>query len=123
MREEARADRECSWVVHLNTAFHVIEKELTGMGSLFRVNASPREIFRKAIINGAYAIIQVHNHPSGNMAPSNEDIDAFRTLTKAGKTLGIAVYDCLIIGATGYYSFLEAARRGEEPVLACLHCG
>jgi len=123
MREESQADRECSWVIHLNRAFYVIEKEFTGMGCLFSVNASPREIFKKAIINGAYAIIQVHNHPSGSLTPSNADIDAFRTLAKAGKILGIALHDCLIIGPTGYYSFSEAARRREEPVMACLNCG
>lgn len=123
MREEAQADRECSWVIHLNRAFYVIEKEFTGMGSLFSVNASPREIFKKAIINGAYAIIQVHNHPSGDLIPSNADIDAVKNLAKAGKILGIELYDCLIIGPTGYYSFLEATRRGEELVFACLHCG
>lgn len=110
MREEAKADRECSWVLHLNTQFCVIEKELVGIGVLDRVYCNPREIFRKAVVNCSKSIIHVHNHPSGSPIPSEEDIEVFQILTESGKLLGIEIVDCIIIGNNSHYSFFQARQ-------------
>lgn len=111
MKEEAKADRECFWVLHLNSRLKVIEKELVSMGSLNASLAHPREVFKKAIINGAAAIITVHNHPSGNLQPSEDDFENWARLTKAGKLLGIPVKDNLIISTKGYYSHTQATKK------------
>lgn len=105
MAEEAKADRECFWVIHLNTANRIIEKELVSMGTLNGSMVHPREVFKKAVINGALGIITVHNHPSGQIQPSKEDKILWERLEEAGKILGIKVLDHLIITPSGeYYS-------------------
>lgn len=104
MKAEAQADRECFWVLHLNTRLQIIEKELVHMGTLDASLVHPREVFRKAVINGAAKIITVHNHPSGNCEPSDEDRATWAKLKEAGKILAIEVADNLIISHSGYYS-------------------
>ncbi len=71
-----------------------------------------REIFQKALQKFATSIICVHNHPSGQIKPSDEDISFTRKLVDAGKTLGIPVLDHLIIGNDCYYSFADEGRMG-----------
>jgi len=105
MAEESKADRECFWVIHLNTQLKVIEKELVAMGTLDQTSISPREVFKKAIINSAAHIITVHNHPGGSNEPSQSDFYTWDKLTSAGELLGITVLDHLIITPNGsYYS-------------------
>jgi len=65
MQGEAKIDRECVWVLHLNSKLKLIEKELVSMGTIDTALVHPREIFKKAILNGSSTIIVVHNHPSG----------------------------------------------------------
>ena len=74
------------------------------MGSLNNTVVHPREVFKKAIINSAHAIVTVHNHPSGFMEPSLEDIKIWAQLVEAGKLLGIEVVDNIIISRYKYYS-------------------
>lgn len=105
MQAEAKADRECFWVLHLNTQNRIIEKELAHMGVLNSCQVHLRETFRKAVINSTRAIITVHNHPSGEIKPSPEDIKLWDRLRQAGKILGIEILDNLIITPRGsYYS-------------------
>lgn len=105
MSEEAMADRECFWILHLNAANRIIEKELVSVGTVNSSLVHPREVFKKAILNGATGIITVHNHPSGNSAPSREDKAMWERLDEAGKILGITVLDHLILAPGGkYYS-------------------
>jgi len=114
MTEEAKADRECLWVLHLDTGLKIIEKELVAVGILNASFIHPREVFKKAIINSAYSIITVHNHPSGNPAPSGEDSKIWDTLIKAGKLLQIPVTDNVIIGPGGkFYSDRESGVNGD----------
>ena len=61
MREEARADRECFWVLHLNSGNKIIEKELVSMGTVSSSLVHCREVFKKAILLGATSIITAHN--------------------------------------------------------------
>ena len=120
MAEEGKADRECFWVIHLNNSLKVIEKELAHMGTLTEAAVSCREIFRKAVINSTVHIITVHNHPSGNAEPSEEDKILWERLAKAGDILGITVSDNLIITPDGsYYSQanptngISTSKKGE----------
>jgi len=110
-KEEALADRECMWVLHINTAGEVIEKELCFMGTLDQSIVHPREIFKKAILNSAVSIVTVHNHPSGNLEPSEDDKKVWDRLVKAGELLGIDVRDNLIVSRFGYYSW-----KAHEPI-------
>jgi len=67
----------------------------------------PREVFKSAIKESANAVILVHNHPSGESDPSEEDIKITKVLFKSGELLNIKVLDHVIIGNDGYYSFNE----------------
>ncbi|MBI2850587.1 MAG: JAB domain-containing protein [Chloroflexi bacterium] len=108
--EEKSADRECLWVLHLNTQNQVIEKELVSMGTLNASCAHPREVFKKAILNSAASIITVHNHPSGSTGPSLNDFKLWKRLIEAGRIIGIEVLDNLTISQTSYYS--DRRERG-----------
>ena len=99
MKEEAKADRECFWVLHMNTKLQVIEKELVAMGTLEAAYIHPREVFRKAVINSTARIITVHNHPSGFTEPSPEDEKTWKKLVSAGEILGIDIADNIVIGS------------------------
>ena len=109
MTEEAKVDRECFWVIHLNTSHRIIEKELVAIGTVDSCHVHAREIFKKAILYGAVGIITVHNHPGGTAEPSKEDRALWKYLDKAGETLGIETLDHMIITPSdGYYSRVEA---------------
>jgi DNA repair protein RadC len=120
MSVEAKADRECFWVLHLSSNHRVIDKELVAIGTINSTLIHPREVFKKAIVSSAVTIITVHNHPSGNLAPSPEDEVLWKRLDRAGKLIGIATLDHLIVGpAGGYYSQRENSGRsfrfGSKP--------
>ena len=106
MTAEARIDRECVWVIHLNKKNEIIEKELVSMGTVDASIVHPREVFRKAIIAGSASIMIVHNHPSGDTTPSNADIEICLRLWEASKILSVPLLDFIIIG-DGHYSFLN----------------
>lgn len=91
----------------LSTKNHVIARAIISVGSLNASVVHPRELFREAISYSAAAVILVHNHPSGDPAPSQEDISLTRQLVDAGKLLAISVLDHVIIGDGKYVSFKE----------------
>ncbi len=91
-------------VLFLNTRNILIRDEVMAEGSIDQAPVYVREIVRRAIDLGAAAIIVVHNHPSGDPKPSKADIDITRLLADAGKKLGIALHDHLIIAAKGHVS-------------------
>jgi DNA repair protein RadC len=91
-------------VLHLNTRNMLIRDELMSEGSIDEAAVQVREVIRRAIDLGSAALILVHNHPSGDPAPSRADIDITRAIIEAGKRLGIAVHDHLIIGKGGHAS-------------------
>ena len=103
MEEEAKADREHFWVLHLNTKNMIIEKELVSIGTVNSSLVHPREVFKKAILNGSATIITVHNHPSGDTSPSRDDRAIWKRLDETGKIMGIQVLDHLIISPSGDY--------------------
>jgi DNA repair protein RadC len=95
-------------VLLLNTHHHVIRETVVTRGTLDASLVHAREVFRPAIVESAAAVVLVHNHPSGDPAPSAEDRVVTRQLAEAGRTLGIPVVDHVIVGDGCYVSFVEA---------------
>jgi len=91
-------------VLHMNSRNMLIRDELMGEGSIDEAAVYVREVIRRAIDLGSAAIILVHNHPSGDPAPSRADIDLTRRVAEAGKRLNIALHDHIIIGTEGHSS-------------------
>jgi DNA repair protein RadC len=94
--------------ISLNGANEVIEKRIVTVGLLDKSQVHPREVFADVIIDRAASIILAHNHPSGELKPSNSDLRIHEQLVEAGKILGIKILDHIIISKKGYYSFQEA---------------
>ncbi|MDL1960153.1 MAG: DNA repair protein RadC [Deltaproteobacteria bacterium] len=94
--------------ISLNGAHEVIEKRIVTIGLVDRSPVHPREVYADVISDRAAAVIFAHNHPSGDLKPSNSDLKIQEQLTEAGKILGIRVLDHLIVTKKGYYSFQEA---------------
>jgi DNA repair protein RadC len=99
--------QECFYCIYLNNKNQVLERKLLFMGTVNKSIVHPREVFKEAYLCGATAIICIHNHPSGNVIPSKEDLKLTNNLKEVGSLLGIKVLDHIIIGKQKYYSFLE----------------
>ncbi len=94
-------------VVCLNSANKIIRYEVISVGSLNSSIVHSREVFRVAIENNSANIILLHNHPSGNDRPSQEDIKVTKRLVEAGKVLEINVFDHIIIAGNKFTSFVD----------------
>ncbi len=99
--------QEHFYCVYLDNKKTIIADKLLYIGTVNYSVVHPREIFKQAYILSASAIICLHNHPSGDVIPSKEDIDLTNKLIKIGKLLGIDVIDHIIISSNNYYSFYE----------------
>jgi DNA repair protein RadC len=95
-------------VITLNGASEVINSRTITMGLLNHSLVHPREVFTDAITDRAAAIICAHNHPSGNLEPSSQDIEITRQLVNSGEILGIKVLDHVIISKNGITSLRES---------------
>jgi len=93
--------------LYLNTKNQVLHKKTIFIGSLNASIVHPREVFREALKRSAASIIAIHNHPSGDPAPSREDIEVTKRLVECGKMIGIDVLDHLIIGENKFVSLKE----------------
>lgn len=93
------------WILILNRANFLIATHLISKGGLTGTVADPKLIFKAALDNNAASIILAHNHPSGNLKPSGQDINITKKLVEAGKLLELPVVDHLIIANNCYYSF------------------
>jgi len=91
--------------ISLNGANEVIEKRIVTVGLLDKSQVHPREVFADVITDRAASVIFAHNHPSGELKPSNSDLKIHEQLTEAAKILGIKVLDHIIVTKRGYYSF------------------
>lgn len=94
-------------VIYLNIKNGIIAEEVVAQGTINSIIVGGREIFRKAVRLLAASIILIHNHPSGDTLPSQEDIVITRRLVEAGKLLDIAILDHVIIGKGKFESFKE----------------
>lgn len=96
-------------VFHINTKNKIIGHHLVSLGTLDATLAHPRDVFRVAIMNSAASIVAVHNHPSGEVTPSEADIKISRDLKRAGELLKIEFLDSIIVDneAENYFSLRE----------------
>ncbi len=92
----------------LDGANRLIDNAIVFVGTLDQSLIHPREIFAKAIEDRAASIILAHNHPSGNLEASRQDIEVTEKLKRAGELLGIEVLDHLIVTKHGFLSIREA---------------
>lgn len=95
------------WVLLLNSSNHLMRDIRISSGTLNSSLVHPRECFSDAIQERAAGVIFLHNHPSGNREPSQEDLSVTKQLVESGKILGIPVHDHIIIAGGGFTSFAE----------------
>ncbi len=94
-------------VLMLNIKNNLIRKSVISIGTISETLIHPREIFREAIKESAASIIIAHNHPSGDLKPSREDIETTKRLLKVSRLIGIPLLDHLILTSTSYCSMQE----------------
>lgn len=99
-------DRETLIVIGINTKSAINFISIASIGSLNATVATPREIFKTAIIRNCSRIILAHNHPSYDISPSQADIDFTNRIEKAGELVGIELLDHVIVSPTNHFSFL-----------------
>lgn len=103
----ADREQECFFTFSLNGASEIIAQEIISVGLLNKTLVHSREIFRQAIVHRAAKIIMAHNHPSGNVIPSVEDITITKKLVQVGDLLDIQVLDHIIFSSSDHFSFLN----------------
>lgn len=109
------ANKEHFYSLHLNSKNQLIREVLVSIGSLSTSVVHPREVFAPAVRDSTAALIFLHNHPSGDPAPSREDRDCTQRLLHAGRILGIRVLDHIVLGYDDYYSFADAGQLNGDP--------
>ena len=96
---------------HLDVQHQVIGYHEVSKGTLSASLVHPREVFKAALLSNAYAIIVAHNHPSGSVTPSREDIETTKQLIAAGKLMGISVVDHCIVSSESMCSLRETEHQ------------
>jgi DNA repair protein RadC len=99
--------KEVFKVLLLNRANRFIKEVFISEGTLDASVVHPRDVFREALLEPAAGIILIHNHPSGNPSPSDEDLRITKQLAEAGRLLGIKVYDHIILAGESYRSLAD----------------
>ena len=99
--------QECFYCFYFNNKQHLIGKELLFVGTVNKSIVHPREIFKYAYLYSASSIVCIHNHPSGDVTPSKEDIEITKALVQIGNVQKIPILDHIIIGDNNYYSFSD----------------
>lgn len=92
-------------VIYLDRSLKVIDDNLVSEGTLDKTSVYPRKVMELAIKNKSYALVFTHNHPNQNVEPSEQDIDLTKSLILAAKSLGIKVFDHIIVSNNNYFSF------------------
>lgn len=106
--EICKYNRECLAIINLQTDSRIINFNICSIGSINATIASTAEIFKCALLSNAANIMVMHNHPSGNTSPSNDDILVTRRIAEACRIMDIGLLDHIIVGENGkYYSFGE----------------
>ncbi len=103
----AKKKQEHFGIIFLDSGKNVISKKVLFIGTCNKAFISIREIFWEACKKNAVAIIAFHNHPSGDTAPSLEDVESTKAIKKAGELMGIQLLDHIIVSKYSYYSFCE----------------
>jgi len=112
LNTEQKADKmkEHFWGIYLNARLSIIKIELITLGILNANLVHPREVYAPALESRACSLIIAHNHPSGDIEPSEDDLEITKRLIEAGKILGIELIEHLIITEKGFYFSFK--RRG-----------
>ena len=110
-KELGNIPQEYFMVVFLNTKNHVIGHKVLFKGGLDRSIVHPRDVYREALKVSAARIIAVHNHPSGDVTPSDNDHWVTEVLSQAGDTMGIPLLDHLIVSSSGYTSLKQILKK------------
>lgn len=103
-RKMRKETREHFLVLLLNARHEVMGKETVSVGSLNASIVHPREVFKPAVLASAASLVLVHNHPSGDPEPSEEDVSITKRLVQVGELLGIGVLDHVIVASRGVVS-------------------
>jgi DNA repair protein RadC len=98
-------EKEHFYVCHLDSRHRINMVELVAIGTINVTITHPRETFRRAVTEGSYSIIVAHNHPSGDVTPSDDDLLTTRKLHEAGTVLGIPLLDHIIFAKDTFFSF------------------
>ena len=106
-RELRRETKEHFIVLHLDGKNRIVCFDRVSIGSLNQAIVHSREVFKTACISNAAAVILLHNHPTGDPTPSQEDLAITRRLKESGEILGIKVIDHIIIGDDVFLSFVD----------------
>ena len=107
LKNYAICQKEHFVAVTLNGGHDIIQIHVVSVGTVNRTLIHPREVFGEAIRENAAALILCHNHPSGRIQPSEEDVETTKLLLEASQIIGIPILDHIIIDKNGYFSFLE----------------
>ena len=107
LKRHANAKTERFLCITLSGAHEIVHAHLVTVGLVNRTLVHPREVLRPVLLDNACAFIISHNHPSGHLEPSPEDLEITRRLREASMILGVALLDHLVIGKHGYLSFVE----------------
>jgi DNA repair protein RadC len=107
LKDIRESKKEHFVVFFLDTRNQQIKREIISIGTINASLVHPREVFEPAVKHLAVQVILAHNHPSGDLEPSEEDLDVNRRLTEAGKILGIEVLDHVIVTRTAFKSFRD----------------
>jgi DNA repair protein RadC len=107
LEDKIDQEKEHFYVMHLDIRNRVKLVELVSLGTLTASLTHPRETFRRAVMQGSASIIVAHNHPSGEVDPSDEDTKTTKLLFEAGTLLGITLYDHVIFANDKFFSFRE----------------
>jgi len=107
VRDLKRARKEHLVALYLDAQNFLIERETISIGSLNTTRTHPREILQPAILHSALSFVLVHNHPSGSLEPSRDDLDFTRSIGRAAELMGVSLADHLIVSPKGYVSLKE----------------
>lgn len=105
---EAHIDVEVIYGIFLDVKNHTLKIEELAKGSIISTTIYPREVIKKIIEHKAASLVLVHNHPSGDPTPSDEDFEITRRIVIVLYAMGVAVHDHIIIGDTTYYSMADS---------------
>ncbi len=105
--EKIDQEKEHFWMIGLANNNRILYIELVSLGSVNAVTVEPMNVFRVAVLKGAVKAIIVHNHPSGELKPSDADKDLTDRLIQVGRILNIPIVDHLVISINSYMSFVD----------------
>jgi DNA repair protein RadC len=107
VRDLKSARKEHLIALYLDAQNRLLLRETVSIGSLNTTRTHPREVLQPAVVHSALAFVLAHNHPSGALEPSRDDVEFTRTMQRAGELMGVSLYDHLIVSRRGYVSLRE----------------